>query len=360
MMDLHKLLDATEAVSLFRIRDYKWPANYLSFAGGRLWSQDRRDDGSQVFLFLPRGNDRYGVIGEDPAEVWTLDNVWADLWAIYGRTKPADNQDFGIEAGTTETTLNFLEPTKNQHLKTGHDAAVVRWARDDYQYSLEPIPIDVARPTPRADGATPGNIGPAPTINSYEEPPPATTDEVFIGEVVLAAPYVEDPKHGRFKVAQARSDPYYRLTRVQYYARDASRGMYFQHDGRVSRDLERQVIFGMSSTSAKVVEDTLSIKVTASGGFKYEGASVNVGGEISRTLKVTESQSTSRMKQTKTTVSRSFPEERIAFALYTLIDKFTLTRADGKTAASWEITTPNQEFESVWPPSHAGAVGRSG
>lgn len=237
-------------------------------------------------------------------------------------------------------------------MAVGSNGNVLRWAetgQDDQRFEL--IPVDPpTRPEPRKSEVQPGDIGDIPRLTSYDTRLPEKTDPVLVGETIVPSVMINDSQYSD-KLSQFLSCPYYRLSRYQYWDRRTGRGAFLDHDGKTETTRTIEVTTGISETESKTIENTVGFKITVGLGSNFEGgATASLGFEITNELKTTYSTETTRMKETKRSLTWQFQKgARTLKALWSLVDRYELRRtSDNSEVTSWEITLDDTQKEDAF------------
>ncbi|MGH8680349.1 MAG: hypothetical protein ACREVP_02450 [Burkholderiales bacterium] len=254
---------------------------------------------------------------------------------------------------------NIQERTRNEYLAVGWTGHIVRWAKTggkEQKFKLVPVnPVD--RPTLRRGECEPGDIGDIPRITGYGGGLPESTRPRLVAETVVPATFVSDP-HYSDKVEQVVRNPYYVLSREQYWGRNGSRGHYYEHDGHRKITREVTVRFGVSESTSQTIENTLGFKVSVSGEFKYQSVTAAIQSELTHELKVRTSQETTITTEREEKSTVEIPAERFVYALWSMIDSYTLINEKGDKVQSWEVVLDGTSVADGYPNKLATVVKR--
>lgn len=279
-----------------------------------------------VYHVRTKSNGEYMAVGHDG-------NV--RRWAVTGQKE----QEFRLLPKGSER-YEIKEGTKNECVAVGSNGNVLRWACNggkEQEFRLLPEAIGT-KPEVRPGEAEPGEIGDVPRIAGFGQPPPERSAPKLIGEALIPAVYIHEPGIDPFE--QMRwNRPYYVLRREQFWDRGPERGAYLEHDGHTERTVKITTKVGIKNTTSQSIEDTLGVKVSVNAKFNYSGQSAEIGTEISKTLKVTQTTSQERMVEETHEETVNFPRgDRFVRAIWTMVDRYTLERAvDGSPVDTWEI-----------------------
>lgn len=169
----------------------------------------------------------------------------------------------------------------------------------------------------------PNDIGDVLRLTDFKQPSWDTTAEVLVGQ--LAVPF--------FTIADSTRDwqiaysPYYIVKRYGY----RQQVYFYEHAGTSAVAKEKTVAVGLTTSSARTVEDTTGISVTAESSFSYKGFSMPLSATYSRELKVTTHTGEVREHTTEEKVRREYRGDgvRIAECLWYRGDRYTVERKDG-------------------------------
>jgi hypothetical protein len=245
---------------------------------------------------------------------------------------------------------NIQERTRNEFVAVGSNGNILRWARTggpEQRFKLVPV-SPVARPAVRQGECEPGEIGDIPRLTGYGTGLPESTRPRLVAETVIPATFVSDPAYSD-KVEQFGRNPYYVLSREQYWDRRGSRGHYYEHDGHRKITREVTIRVGMSETTSRSIETTLGIKVAASGEFKYGGATAGIEAELVRELKVSTSQETRVTTEREEKYTAEIPAERFVYALWSMIDSYRLADLKGNAVQVWEVVLDGTAVSDGYP-----------
>jgi hypothetical protein len=246
---------------------------------------------------------------------------------------------------------NIQIGTGNEFVAVGSNGNILRWAKtggNDQKFKLIPV-HPMAKPQLQPGENEPGAIGDVPRITGFGMIPPERTNARLIAETLIPAVYVQQDPAYSDRVQQVARNPYYILRREQYWDRSGDRGGYYEHDGYREFTKSVTVQFGFSQTSAKSVEDTLGVKVSASGEFTYGGATAALSSEMSRELKVQTSQETQVTSERTETFEVKFPKDRFAYALWSMVDHYLLLNMQRKLVREWEIVLKGTSIADAYP-----------
>jgi Insecticidal Crystal Toxin, P42/Ricin-type beta-trefoil lectin domain-like len=245
------------------------------------------------------------------------------------RLKDAGGGFWGIIARHSNKGLAVYERS------TDNDALIVQWDyinQDNHQFKLVERG-NISLPTITPSSITPFDIDfPATVkIQSLDDVPPAQTSPVLVGETLLPFLFIKD---GLPKV-QVKDSPYYIFRREQYWKRD----YYYHHNGASSLTKEISVERGLTQNDAHTIESVTGIQVSPKAEFAFTDITLGISGQISYSLKVTTTTSTTSMEKTVEKFSRTYPAgEEVAEAIWSFRDHYTIFRPDGSKVTEWEIS----------------------
>jgi hypothetical protein len=267
----------------------------------------------------------------------------------WARTEGKEQQ-FSFVNRDDDGWWNIQERTRNEFLAVGATGNVLRWAKTDgKEQRFKLVPVNSVAPPPLRPGECgPGEIGDIPRITGYDAGLPESTRPRLVAETAIPATFVSDPAHSD-KVEQIRRSPYYVLSREQYWDRRGSRGHYYEHDGHRTITKEVTVKLGMSETTSQSIETTLGIKVSASGDFKYGGATAGIESELARELKVKTSQETNITVEREEKYTAEIPAERFVYAVWSMIDSYKLADMKGNPVGAWEVVLDGTAISDGYP-----------
>lgn len=246
---------------------------------------------------------------------------------------------------------SIKEGTRGEFVAVGSNGNVLRWSKTggtDQKFRLIPVSPQ-AKPKPAQGQFQPGEIEDVPRLTAFGHLPPEHSPYSLIGEAVIPAVYVGDPQYSD-RIAQVENNPYYLLRREQFWDRSPGRGFYREHDGSTSITERVTIKIGVSETTATSIHKTLGIEVSASGGFNFRGAAINMGTKISAELKVSQSSESKRMEERTHEEKVEFPQgRRFVQSLWTMVDRYTLKRMDHSVLSVWEIALDNTTVRDGYP-----------
>jgi len=246
---------------------------------------------------------------------------------------------------------NIQESTRNEFVAVGSNGNILRWGQtrgNDQKFRLVPVK-PMVKPQLQPGECEPGAIGDIPRIGGFGDLPPGRTNAKLIAETLVPAVFVQGDSAYSDRVQQVGQNPYYILRREQYWDRSGDRGDYYEHDGYREFIKGATVKFGFSQTNANSIENTLGVKVSASGEFTYGGATASLSTEISKELKVKTSQETTVTSERTETFQVTFPKERFVYAVWSMVDHFKLLNMQRKLVREWEIVLEGTSIADAYP-----------
>ena len=180
-------------------------------------------------------------------------------------------------------------------------------------------------------------------IKNFDDPPPAQSGRVLVGEMLLPFFLVKDRAHSANW--QIENSPYYKFSREQFW----KRVYYKQWNGSRTESKVTKIVVGMTETARKEVEDCLAVSVSADFGFKYHGAAFGIRGEIESRLKVNTSYSSQLVEETTITHSVEYsPGSRFCEAFWVLVDRYTVWRTgESHPLYEWDILREDVILEDI-------------
>jgi len=321
---------------------------YVSIGSdGNILRWANSDGPEQLWLIVPVNATKCKIQTKQNGEFMAVGSNGNILrWADTGGSE----QEFSF-VNYTGGWWNIQESTRNEFVAVGGNGNILRWARtggNDQNFRLVPVE-PMAKPQLQPGECEPGAIGDVPRITGFGSIPPERTIARLIAETLIPAVYVEQDPAYSDRVQQVAQNPYYILRREQYWDRSGDQGSYYEHDGY--REITRLVAvkFGFSQTNAKSVEDTLGVKISASGEFTYDGATTAISSEISRELKVKTSQVTQVTSERTETFEVKFPKERFAYAQWSMVDHYKLLNMQRNLVREWEVVLMGTTVNDGYP-----------
>ena len=219
---------------------------------------------------------------------------------------------------------------------------VVQWDdinQDNQQFKLVKrgnitVPSIAASSVDPFDIDFPGNA----KIQSLDDVPPSATQPVLVGETLIPFLFVNDG----LQHVQVKQSPYYIFRREQYWRREH----YYKHNGGSAVTKTITLERGLTQNDAVTIETITSIQISANAGFNYKGITATIAGQVSKSLKVSSTSSTTVMTKRTETISRTYPAgSEFAEAQWVLVDRYTILRTDKSQVIEWEVLLNDNVYE---------------
>jgi hypothetical protein len=310
------------------------------------WDYVSQDN--QHFLFMPLDGGYFCIVARHSGKAFAVYGIsqdndagivqyeFTEKWNHQFRLKDAGSGFWGIIARHSDKGLAVYEGSLD------NDALIVQWdyvIQDNHQFRLIErgnIPL----PAIRSSTTLPFNIDfPATAkIQDLDDVPLAQTTPVLVGETLLPFLFVKD---GTPKV-QVKNSPYYAFRREQYWKRD----YYYKHNGASTVTQTVSVERGLTQNDATTIETVTSLQISPKAEFAFKGITLGISSQISDSLKVTKTSSTTLISRRVETISRNYAAgPQFAEAIWVLVDRYTILRPDSSKVIEWEIALNDHLYE---------------
>jgi len=251
------------------------------------------------------------------------------------------NQMFYVQGNNGTGYFNIRTPARNGVLDVSNTARrnnqlyLAGTATGGGNQSFLFVPTEefpYPAPQPSADGRPLGDV---PRLRSLADVPPLESEA---RESVARIPFVYVKNDGS-RAYQAQTTPYYKLVLKRFWRRVAL-GEKFAGLGMSQT---YTVEHGMSQTSSRQLQSTLNFVVKANGALDFPIANKlkgTLGISLERQLSVTTTESNSvtfTNAETKVETLTWPTEVQVRWAVWHMVDSYTLQRMDDSTVSSWEL-----------------------
>jgi len=344
-----------------RFRPPFQPGDQLVARGIRQLIQFSDHSGAnQQFLLFPQDDGAYVIASRDSGSVYDI------AFASSAEETPAI--DFPYNGGANQSFVLKPDGDGTHVVQAKHSGLVLDVfgeSRDDrtrvfqhhfknqgnQKFTFEPVDS-----YPLMAPAATGDPGAPPSASSLTDNLPATTAPVVFGEAFLPYFVAGDTLSRQAAVQQT---PYYRLTRHQFWTKVGQ----FNFSGP-AQSREFEIKKGLTNEETRQVEETMGLSLGlspgggSSGGTKENQKSGPFQAGLTAGLKITTTTKTS--DSTETTVKRVVEYKggpEILYAEYVLVDRFTLSRADGVIVnKAFESPNPDVFRQVMFPPQAAASI----
>jgi hypothetical protein len=206
---------------------------------------------------------------------------------------------------------------------------------------------EVTVPTPRQSSVKPYEIGPPPGLTSIDMSPPPESEPVLIGESLVPYFLVKEAAGAWSGTAyQIEHSPYYVLSRFQLWKLVRS----YVHDGRSTYEYEVERTTGFSEEKSQSIEHTISLTLAAEGEFLLKPHTLILKPSLEYSLKVTTTTTSQHYSEEKVRHKFSLPAVRMRHALWQMVDRYELRRANGEIVKSWDDLPQTYYHADAFPP----------
>lgn len=186
-------------------------------------------------------------------------------------------------------------------------------------------------------------------LKSFDETPPAQSTPIPVSKVIIPCYAIPDGNRNW----QVKKCPYYILERQQYWQRQ----YLYTHSGAPT---DRKVVtdIGLKHTNHSELALTTNIVIKRDFGqdisFKLDKfplsskLSTNISETISNKKVWKRTQTTQSYRNVTSTITRKFTK-KLRYALWMLVDLYTLKRIDNSIVKSWEIVRKDYSPEDSYP-----------
>lgn len=161
---------------------------------------------------------------------------------------------------------------------------------------------------------------------------PSETEPVTIGADLIPAVMVTDNQWT--KPLQMRYSPYYILEKRQYWSKIVNLSLAPGESQTTSYK------YGVTITDQSTIENTLNLSFGSDAGLSFKGITKSKKRDISNSLHMSETHSSTRMTESdqSVTMQNPFQDSSMNYAKYILVNQFVLTRTDGTVANIWTMS----------------------
>lgn len=324
----------------------------------------------QEWVVWPVDKTKYNLLSCQPAHMDKNEclGIGTDGKLIRWEPTGGAEQQFSFGLVDENGWFEIYADRPGENIAVGLMGEVLRWPRtngDDQRFKLE----IARRPTgkvPEIKNERRYDSGAIPDLPKRTGPDPVPdSPKYLIGDVLTPAFFVKD---GRFrsKVTQMLRKPFYRLRREQRWVRIGNT----HHSGVRTEKYSFEVTIGMSETHVESMEETTGISLKGDFGVSLaskidilnfgapEGEGRGTfGAAFTKELKLTRSTTTTKMKETKETITLELAAGKPCYiSPYVLEDIYTVFDADDEVIESWALKDRRYKRDSVYvPPSTEAA-----
>lgn len=322
-----------------------------------LWQGGSADN--EKFAFFQLDGGAYAIVNKNSGKIVTFgDNTWFGDKSLLADNDGLQQQSWNGEA-KQKWNLRDLGDNNYEIMNQGNGkVASYAWDGTLAQY-VEYVDLDNSNPSDADrvftlfDGTV--NIfgqnltffndtfsvpnlpatGARPDAPSYtggvDQQLPQTSNSVVVGASLIPCIMVNDNQASDY--TKIHNSPYYTLVKEEYWDKTFS--------AVIPAGLTRNYSFktGMTSVDQQKMTDTLSMKIGADLGLKFEQQSASIKTEVSRTLQTEISTTnTEATEETVTSTVTSEPGKTTGYTEYQLATKYTLKRSDGSIVSDpWVV-----------------------
>lgn len=270
-----------------------------------LQQQSWNGEAKQKWNLRDLGDNNYEIMNQGNGKVASY--AWDGTLAQYVEYVDLDNSN-PSDADRVFTLFNGTVNIFGQNLTFFNDT-----------FSVPNLPATGARPD-------------APSYTGgVDQQLPQTSNSVVVGASLIPCIMVNDNQASDY--TKIHNSPYYTLVKEEYWDKTFS--------AVIPAGLTRNYSFktGMTSVDQQKMTDTLSMKIGADLGLKFEQQSASIKTEVSRTLQTEISTTnTEATEETVTSTVTSEPGKTTGYTEYQLATKYTLKRSDGSIVSDpWVV-----------------------